>query len=272
MATRFDYPIVYENQTDEIHTSRWRLQGIRTRADSANTDNGWLWAEVAAVSDIVTVSLYKDAACAAGDKVAASSGTVDVSDVDTTPVKCTLVAANDSGISGYCYFEAYTDDPAAAVPILVTLCVDDDLKAEYVNLDDLPDTVCDPTYGMARFCAAATEKILLLVSQLYAEEIGGSGAPEHRQLISASRGYPAYRRIAAPDQLRDAAVHWALMLAFGSCHERHADTMYSQLRDYHDTMRKEAISSWSLAINTDPDVDDDADRQKSVGMARVNRI
>ena len=270
MATRFDYPIVYENQTDEIHTSRWRLQGIRTRADSANTDHGWLWMVATESDDTVTVSIYKDAACAAGNKVA--GGTVDVSGVDSDPAKCTLTATLDSGISGYFYFEAWVDDPAAAVPILVTLCVDDDLKAEYVNLDDLPDTVCDPTYGMARYCAAATEKILLLVSQLYAEEIGGSGAPEHRQLISASRGYPAYRRIAAPDQLRDAAVHWALMLAFGSCHERHADTMYSQLRDYHDTMRKEAISSWSLAINTDPDVDDDADRQKSVGMARVNRI
>ena len=62
------------------------------------------------------------------------------------------------------------------------------------------------------------------------------------------------------------------MLAFGSCHERASETMYSELRDYHDRKRTEAIASWQLTINIDPDDDDDADRLKSSGMKRVARL
>ena len=63
-----------------------------------------------------------------------------------------------------------------------------------------------------------------------------------------------------------------LMLAFGACHERAEETMYSRLRDYHDTKRKEAIAAWNLTFNTDPSVDDDADEQRTTTSVRVTRV
>ena len=106
----------------------------------------------------------------------------------------------------------------------ITLCTNADLADEYHNLDDLPDDVYDKGNGMARYCAEASRKILPLASQMF----------------------PG--RVISPDQLKDAAVHWALMLAFDSCRERSSEVMYSELRDYHDRKRTEAIASWQLTI------------------------
>ena len=255
--SRFEqYVISYEDR-DEMHTSRWALKGLRTPF-GGNTDRGWLWMTAARAGDTVTVALYKHAACGAADKVA--SGTADVADLDAAPAPCALAADNSSGLSGELYLQDYASDPAAAVPVLVH------------NLSDLPGDVYDATAGMARYCAAATRNVLLLASQMYPEELGGYGAPEHRHRDAAARERPDYRRIANPDQLKSAAVHWALLLAFGSCHERAGETMYSRLRDYHDEKRKEAVAAWRLAFNLDPDDDHDADRAKSVGMTRITRL
>lgn len=264
----FDYCIAYEDR-GEVHTSRWSLSGVNTTS-SGNTDNGWLWMEATDSANTVTVELFKTAACASGDKVA--SGTADISDIADGAVQCEVTEQNSSGLSGSFYFESYTSDPTIAVPVLMALCIDADLAIEYINLDDLPSDVYDSTNGMADYCAAATQKVLLLASQQFAEELGGFGAPEHRYHTVATRDYPDYRRLAAPDQLKDAAVHWALMLAFGACHERAQDTMYSQLRDYHNGMREQAIGAWNLSFNTDPDSDEDADTAKSGGMTRIERI
>ena len=74
------------------------------------------------------------------------------------------------------------------------------------------------------------------------------------------------------DQLKDAAVHWALQLALGACHELASDTMYSALRDYHDQKRKEAVAAWHLTFNIDPDDDQDADRTRSAAAGHVTRL
>ena len=263
----FDYCIAYEDRAC-FHTSRWLLDGVNT-TPSGNTAGGWLWLSCQRAADTVTVELFKDAACGSGDKVAA--GTADVSDIDGTAACCTLAEANGSGLSGELYFERYTVD-AAAAPVLVSLCTDADLADEYQNLADLPDSVYAAAVGMARYCAVATRKILLLVSQMYADSLGGFGPPEHRYHSAASRAAPDFRRIASPDQLTEAAVHWALMLAFGSCHERGGQTMYSQLRDYHDARRREAIAGWNLTLNTDPDTDDNADARRAPASVRVTRL
>lgn len=265
---KFDYPIPYEDR-DEFHTSRWALSGVNT-TDDGNLDAGWLWMLCVDSDDTVTVTLYKDAACAADDAVA--TGTADISGIDDAAAKCALAASNASGLTGEFYFESYTDDNASAIPVCVSLCVDADLAEEYRNADSLPPDVYDATNGMAAYCAAASRKTLLLVTQLYAEECGGYGAPEHRHIPAATRTYPRLSVIANPDQLKDAAVHWALMLAFGSCHETARDTMYSTLRDYHDEKRKEAIGSWNLTFNSDPDADADADEQASAGGVRPIRL
>jgi len=264
----FDYVISYEDR-DELHTSRWALEGVRTPT-GGNTDRGWLWMTAARDGDTVTVALYKRPACDAADKVA--SATADVAGIEAAPARCELAADNTSGLTGEVYLEDYSSDPPAPVPVLAALCADPDLEDEYHNLSDLPGDVYDATAGLARYCAAATRKVLLLASQMYPEELGGCGAPEHRHRDAATRDRPDYRRIANPDQLKSAAVHWALLLAFGSCHERAGDTMYSQLRDYHDAKRREAIAAWRLAFNTDPDDDQNADRAKSSAMTRITRL
>ena len=262
----FEYAFAYEDR-GQVHTSRWLLDGISTKAGASNVKDGRLWAKFTLAGAVVAVDLYKDPGCDAVDKVA--SGNADVTDIDAAAVMCSLAEANSSGISGELYFETYTADPPGAVEVLVCLCTDTDLADEHAGLADLP--IYNSALGMARYCAVATRKVLLLASQRYGHELGGFGAPEHRYRAAASRGTPDFRRLANPDQLKDAAVHWALMLAFGACHERADETMYSQLRDYHDAKRAEAIDAWNITFNTNPDSNEDADVQKSAGMVRVTR-
>lgn len=268
LAPLFDYVIAYEDR-DEIHTSRWALEGVRT-ADAGNTDRGWIWLVASAAGQTATIDLYRSAQCDAADKIA--TGTADLTNIDAAAARCVLSAVNASGLSGEFYVESYTDDVASPVPLCVTLCVDSDLRSEYRNLDELPSDVYDAAAGMARYCAAATRKTLLLASQMYPEELGGFGAPEHRHMPAASRLSPDYRRLASPHQLQDTAVHWALQLALGACHELAADTMYSALRDYHDQKRKEAIAAWRLTFHTDLDDNQNADETKSAASARVTRL
>lgn len=262
----FEYCFAYEDR-DAVHTSRWLLDGVNTKV-GGNTGAGRLWMTAADSAGTVAVNLYKSLACESADLVA--SGSADISGIDSAAVRCALSAENSSGLSGEFYFESYACDPDGAVEVLVSLCDDGDLQDEHSALDDLP--VYDSSTGLARYCALATRKVLLLVSQRYSEELGGCGAPEHRYHAGATRTTPDFRRLANPDQIKDASVHWALTLAFGACHERADETMYSNLRDYHDAKRKEAIASWNLAFNLDPDDDSDADIQKSSRMVRVTRL
>lgn len=261
----FENLIVYEDR-DELHTSRWKLDGISTKSDG-KTDSGWLWMNATKAGNDLTVDLYKDVACDAGDKVA--TGVSDISAIATAAVKITLAEANSSGMSGELYAEEYTAD-VAAVPVLVSLCVDADLVVEYRRLASLPNY--DATNGMAEECARATDKVLLLVSQMFKEQLGGYGAGEHRNLTSADRLYPDYRCISQPKQLREAAVHCALALIFWSGHELADHTMYSELGQRHESKYDQAVGSWNLAFNTDPDTDDDADESGSGSIVRPERI
>lgn len=258
--------ICYEDR-GRMQTSRWKLEGVKTLA-AGSTEGGWLWLTAARAGDVVTANLFKDAACTTGNKVA--SGTANVAGLAAGAVRCAMTQANNSGVSGEFYFERYAADTAVAAPVLASLCVDADVAIEYGNLSDLP--AYDAATGLAEYCATATRKVLLLASQLFSEELGGCGAPEHRNLGAAGREWPDFRRLANPDQLREAAVHWALMLAFGRSHERADKTMYSELRDYHDRRRQEAIGSWKLSFNTNPDGDADADQAAGARAVRVTRL
>jgi len=268
MATVEQYVISYEDR-DEVHTSRWKLMGLNTKA-AGNTYGGWLFLVATKSGDDATFSLYKDPACASAYKVA--EGTADVSGVDDAPVKVTLAEANSSGLAGSVYVEDYDSDPSDIIPILVTLCVDTDLIEEWYDIDSLPSEVYDETYGMASHCVAASRKALLLVSQMYAEELGGYGGREHMHYLDATRASPDWRRLIVPDQMKDAAACWALELAFGACHKLAADTMYSALRDRFEQRRKDAIAAWNLTFNVDPDSDQDADSMKSGNAVRLTRI
>lgn len=264
----FDYAFAYEDRSF-MHTSRWSLSGVDTRVGGSTTA-GRLWLLASLAGDTVTAELYKTPDCDSGGLVA--SGTADISDIAATAAVCAVSQENTSGVSGQFWFESYSSDCGYPVEVLVTLCTDEDLAIEYCGLSDLPSDVYSDALGMSRHCAAATEKVLLLVSGLYARQLGGFGAPEHRYHTAAGRSLPDYRRLANPDQLKAAAVHWALSAAFGSCHELGAATMYSQLRDYHERKRTEAIEGWSLTLNLDPDSDENADASKSSAMVRTCRL
>ncbi|KKM25982.1 hypothetical protein LCGC14_1589520, partial [marine sediment metagenome] len=118
--SRFEqYVISYEDR-DDLHISRWLLEGVNTKP-SGSTYRGWLFMQASKAGDTATVDLYKDPACASGDKVA--TGSADVSGVGSAPVKLTLSEANSSGLSGSLYFEGYSSDPSSAVAVLVAFVI-----------------------------------------------------------------------------------------------------------------------------------------------------
>jgi hypothetical protein len=261
----FDYVISYEDRA-VFHTSRWDLAGVNTKATGQLT-RGRFWITCVDTADTVQVNVYKEPALT--NLIA--SGTADISTIDTAPVQCTLAEENSSGLSGTFYFEDYDDDDSAGVEVLVSLIMDEDLSAEYGDISDLP--AYDSTNGMAEFCAVATQNTLLKVSQVYKTEIGGYGAPEHLYKLSSDRLVPDYRAIANPDQLMEAAVHRALMVAFYRSHDMADDTMYSERAEKHETWWKEAIGNWNLAFISDPDSGDDtADSSGQLGLKTPIRL
>lgn len=266
---RFEQYIICYEDRDDLHTSRWLLEGVDTTADG-NTHRGWLFLTASTTDETVTVDLYKDPDCGGSDKVA--TGSADISGIGESPVRVDLSEANSSGLSGRLVLEGYGVDPPAPVAVLVSLCVDADLAELWHDIDTLPADVYDPAGGMAAYCAAATRRVLLLASQMYAEELGGHGGPEHVHAAEAARAGPDWRRLVVPDQLTEAAACWALELAMGSCHNMAAETMYSQLRDHFAQRRKEAVAAWNLTFNINPDTDADADTSKSPGAVRLSRI
>lgn len=262
---RFEYVIPYEARAD-LHTSRWSLASVSTRTDGPTAD-GWLWLAVAVAGSSATMSLHDEATCDADNAVA--SGTVDVSGLPENAAPVVLSEANGSGMGGSLWLEHLAGD-VTGVPALVTLCTDADLALAYCNAAALP--VADPACGLAAYCAAATRQTLLLASQLYANELGGYGGPEDRRLPTAARAVPDFRRLAVPDQLRPAAVHMALAMALGACHDRAEETLFSRLRDHHAAAAREAVAGWNLTLNVDPDVDGDADTSRSRGFVPPVRL
>lgn len=269
-GSRFEQYVVPYEDRDLLHTSRWLLEGINTKA-GGNIYRGWLFMTAVQADDVVTIELFKDPALGDDNKVA--NATPNIATIADAPIKVTLAEQGSSGLTGTFYLESYAaDPPATGVPILVSLCTDIDLAEEWYDLDSLPGEVYDPTNGMAIHCAAASKRVLLLVSQMYAEELGGYGGREHVHYTDVTRTTPDWRRLIVPDQLKDAATCWALELAFGACHKMGEVTMYSELRDRFAQRRAAAISAWNLTFNLDPDVDQDADAMKSATARRIERI
>jgi len=261
----FDYIIAYEDR-DVFHTSRWDLAGVNTKSTGQLT-RGRVWITCVDTADTVQVNVYKEPALT--NLVA--SGTADISDIDTAAVQCTLSAENSSGLSGTFYFEDYLADDEVGVEVLVSLIMDEDLSNEYGDVANLP--AYDSTNGMAEFCASATQNTLLKVSQVYKSELGGYGAPEHLYNSLSDRLLPDYRRIANADQLMEAAVHRALMVAFYRSHNMADDTMYSERAEKHEAWWKEALDSWNLTFVSDPDsADATADSSGQLGVKSPTRL
>ena len=263
----FDYGWSIEDR-DDIHLSRWRLQHIATRSEHNLDADGRLWLKLAYSSPNASGGLYSERACTT--QVATIANT-DVSTLTTAPIKVTITEANTSGITGEFYLEEW-ETPAAieGIEVLVALCVDDDLSDERDDLDTLP--AYDETAGMARWISAACTRVMLDVYNIHADALGGYGAPEHRNILTADRDYPDPRRISNPDQLRRIVALRSLSLAMGASHQRAGDTLYSVERDRYDAMADEAMSRLRLVINTDPDNDGDADERASSQVVQIVRM
>ncbi len=259
---RFEAIIAYEDRRC-VHTSRWSLTGVDTRP-GGNLSCGWLWMDVEPDGDQLALRLGK----APDGTSPVASGTVDP---ESLPGRVALNADGGSGLGGELYVEAFSS-AQRGIAVLVSLCVDEHLAEYWADLADLPADLYSPAWGMARHCAAATRRTLLLVSQLHQNQLGGHGPRPDRRLAGARRSLPDYRRLAVPEQLTPAAACWALELALGSKHQRAGQTMYSQLRDHFARQRREAVAQWQLSFNLDPDADHQPDCSDGGRVVRPARL
>ncbi|HUT60579.1 MAG TPA: hypothetical protein VNA25_22265, partial [Phycisphaerae bacterium] len=131
-------------------------------------------------------------------------------------------------------------------PVQVALCADEDLDALWDGIESLVGY--DSTVGCAQFIRLASEDIRNQVATIFRDQLGGRGAAEAWFIRDGSRAVPDLRRIANPDQLRLACAHRALAIAIGRSHKMGSDTMYSRLRDYHESECKRAMASLVLTI------------------------
>lgn len=267
MARKWEAIISYEDRSDHLTTSRWRLSGIQTIEANENTDGGILWLSTSKSGDTVTATLYKDDGLDSGDSVA--TGTGDVSGCDNTgenSVEVSLSAANNSGLTGSFWIHNYEGDDSCGVQ--VALCTDEDLDSLYDDLSGLPGY--DVTAGCAEFIRVAGEDILGRVAAIFRQRLGGHGAKEAWYITDAERVYPDLRRLANPDQLRLACAHRALAIALGRSHERADETVYSALRDYHNEQFDSTMSSLVLALK--PGSGDNANDHDAPRTVRLNRV
>jgi len=266
MARKWQAIISFEDRSDHLWTSRWRLTGIKTKEDAENTDSGVLWLNTSKSGDTVTATLYKDDGCASANAVA--TGTADVSGCDNTgpnAVELDLSESNSSGISGSFWIHGYEGDDTC--PVQVALCTDEDLDALWDGIEDLPGY--DSTYGMAESVRVAGDDVLGKVSAIFRENFDGHGAIEAWFITDADRAYPDLRRIANPGQLRTACAYHALEIALGRSHQRGKETMYSSLRDYFQQQYERAMGSLSLAFKVGSG--DNAHAASFATVARMDR-
>ncbi|MCK4624999.1 MAG: hypothetical protein KAV00_06800 [Phycisphaerae bacterium] len=267
MSRHWENIICYEDRSDHLTTTRWRLSGISTKEDSENTDSGVLWLKTTKSGDTVTCKLYKDDACADANEVATGSG--DVSGLTNTgedSVEIALSASQSSGMGGSFWIRDYIGDDTC--PLQVALCTDEDMDALQDAIESLPGY--DLTEGCAEFIRVAGDDVIGKVSALYRENIGGFGTPEAWFITDAYREYPDLRMIANPSQLRLACAHRALAIAFGRHHEMADMTMYSQLRDYHNTEFAGAMQSLVLTFKSGSG--DDANEVDSGHVINQQRV
>lgn len=246
MARNWESIICYEDRSDHLTTSRWRLSGVKTLEGGQNTDDGVVWLKTTSDGDDVTCALYKDDGLASGNQVASATA-VDVSGCDNTgenAVEVTFTAANSSGLSGSMWIHSYEGDDSC--PVQVALCTDEDLDSLWDAIGDLPGY--DETHGLAEFIRVAGDDVLGKVARIFEAQVGGYGTAEAWYITDASRAYPDLRKIANPGQLRIACAYHALEIALGRSHQRADDTMYSSLRDYFREQYDAALSALVLAI------------------------
>jgi len=266
MARKWESIICYEDRSGGFRTSRWRLDGVRTKVGGENTDGGVLWLQMTRAADTVTANLYKDDGLGSGDKVA--TGTCDASATDgsaANAVELTLAEANSSGLSGSLRLHEWID--ADVCPVQVALCTDEDLDTLWDGIEDLPGY--DSTAGMADSIRAAGDDVLSQVAAMFRRSVGGHGAVESWFIADATRAWPDLRRLANPGQLRMACAYHALEIALGRSHQRGGETMYSNLRDYFARRYDRAMSSLSLAFKTGDGWD--AHEASAANVVRMDR-
>lgn len=266
MARKWESIICFEDRDDHLTTSRWRLSGVATIESGENTDSGVLWLVTSKTGDDVTANLYKDDGEAAANLVA--TGTADVADCDNTgvnAVEVTLTESESSGLTGSFWIHDYQDD--ATSPVQVALCTDEDMHGLWDDIENLPGY--DSTNGCAEFIRVAGDDVIGKVCVIFREYLGGIASGEAWFITDADRYYPDLRMIANPAQLRLACANRALAIAIGRSHQMAEDTMYSQLRDFHEAQYKDAMASLVLVFKAGSG--DDVTEDKTVGSTRLER-
>jgi len=266
MARKWEQIIPYEDRSDELTTTNWRLSGLRTHADNLNSDSGILWLGATKSGDDVTCTLYKDQAVSSSVALASA---VDVSGCDNTgdnDVTVTFAAANASGLSGTMQIRQYLAD-VTAVPVCVSMCVDEDMAALFGDLDNLSSW--DDTDGMADVIRVAHGDVMARVMQTFMDELAGYGAQEAWFITDADRTYPDLRKIANPDQLRQACAYRALDIALRKDHLRADPTMYSEGATHWSEQYERAIGGIRLAFKSGSG--DTAEESNSSATVRLKR-
>lgn len=254
----WNFAFSYEPR-EQVTISRWELEGVNTRPDG-NCSQGRLWFKASQVDQVVTLDFYRCQNVQAEDLVARS--TVDLTQHPQEGAFVELVQMNASGLSGRFWLASYSSCPSELVMLVVTLCCDSDLELHHASLSDLPGGVFDPTLGMSKYCQAGSRDTLMRVAELYWSQLRATDLPAGELEVE-------FRRIAQVEQLRKAAIHTTLVCAFGACHEQSGDTMYSDLRDYHRDLCKEATSGWNLLLL---DGSDSSLTRKSAAISQPTRL
>jgi hypothetical protein len=202
-----------------------------------------------------------------------AEGTSDISGIDDGPVLIELAEVSSSGISGIVWVHSWVSD-VERVPLLVSLVLDYDIDLIYSGSDeDHMDGAYSDTDGYARYCAMATTFILRLVSNLYKDQLGGFGNREAVQLTDPDRLEPDLRGLSSPNQLKDAAIFYACWMAFmAQSQSDGSDDMLVFKAEQCKEQYEDAKSAWNLAINTDPDEDEDADLSKGASSKQMTRV
>lgn len=267
MARKWDSIICYEDRSDHLRTTDWRLSGIKTKEGAQNTGDGLLWLKTTKSGDVVTAELYKDSGLASANKVA--SGTANVAACDGTgenAATVTFAEAESSGLTGTVRILKYEGDDDCGVQ--VALCVDEDMDALWDGIEAL--TGYDSTYGCAESIRVAGGDVMAYVSKKFRDELGGVPAASAWFIGDGKHSYPDLRRIANPAQLRQACAYRALVICIGRSHMTGEESMYSKLRDEFDEQYGRALHSLVLALKGGSA--DDASDSKSASAVRQVRV
>lgn len=146
----FEYVLILGGDRAKAHLKVAFLAGISTAHDSADTDNGRLYASVTRPGGVYTLDVYSSRTRSGPSRVLTGTAPALREYFD-------LEAANDSGMSGRAWLEDYAADDNGVI-LVPTFATDRDVYAGAEAAAAMPGY--DDGYGLAYFHAMAVRDIL----------------------------------------------------------------------------------------------------------------